>query len=156
MKTLANNEWQQSTESQDQPHEKQHHGVNGKSTNSKLVNGKLSKQPKVDELEPHIQATPTPSMLDKFSAIPMVYKIGFMVLLLFYALVINIELSTGSQRYTLVVQGQKVESFSCLGKDEAIALQMRYEQRLAPQQQSVVVVRDKMHIFSKWIECGVF
>ncbi len=90
-----------------------------------------------------------------------------MVMLLLYGVVINVEQSLGSQRYyvtaTLKAElSSKPESSSktdltetkalqCLGKMEGITQEMKFEKVPGLQR----VEREKMHVFSKWINCGV-
>ena len=84
-----------------------------------------------------------------------------MVLLLSYGVVINVEKSLGSQRY-YVIATLKPESSSnteltetkalqCVGKSDGINLEIKFERMPGLQN----VKRQRMHVFSKWINCGV-
>ena len=94
------------------------------------------------------------SMLgDKFVAIPMWIKLAFIVLLLSYAVAINMELSNGTGRYIVHSDGAD-NSYSCLEKDAAIRLQMKLERKLAADKVEGKVTRQKMNVVSKWFNCS--
>jgi hypothetical protein len=76
--------------------------------------------------------------------------------MLLYVVVINMELSAGSQRYTLKVVSSTAETQTCLEKMTAINGEMRLLKDARAAGETIVVEREKMHIFSKWISCGVF
>lgn len=97
-----------------------------------------------------------------------VKSVGFfaMVLLLLYAVIINTEHQMGSQRYyvTAAINPEpasiqpsnksgptEAKSLQCVGKNEAIDFEIKFE-RMAGLQN---VEREKMHVFSKWINCGI-
>lgn len=86
----------------------------------------------------------------------MVVKIIPMVLALLYVVAINMELSAGSQRYEVVRYGEVVEVFPCLDKDAAIVKEMTLQKLVKAQKGNDTVTREKLHIFSKWINCGAF
>jgi hypothetical protein len=105
--------------------------------------------------------------VNKLKSIPLKYQIGVLVLLLIYVIIINTEHQMGSQRYYVTAAinpepASKQEStnksgpteakaLQCVGKKEAIDLEIKFE-RMAGLQN---VEREKMHVFSKWIICGV-
>ena len=97
-----------------------------------------------------------PSWVERFADIPMVYKITAMVLPLLYVVAINMELSAGSQRYTVTHHAKVSEVYTCLDKDAAIVKQMQLQKQIATTQADESVDREKLHIFSKWLNCGVF
>ena len=99
--------------------------------------------------------------MNKLTSIPLKYPIAAMVLLLLYGVVINVENSLGSQRYTVtaVLKAEpssktdltETKALQCLGKMEGITQEMKFEKVPGLQR----VEREKMHVFSKWIKCGV-
>ena len=94
--------------------------------------------------------------MNRLQAIPVVFRIGFVVMLLLYAAIINTELAMGSQQYTLTMAAKPPNiaaiNQQCLGKLEAITEQMRLEKM----PDNPPVLREKMHVFTKWYYCGVF
>jgi len=100
------------------------------------------------------QDSSTMAMLaDKFIATPMWVKLATIILLLGYGVAINVELSSGSQRYTVYAQDSD-NTFWCLAKDEAIKLQMKLEQQLAADNTDAKVLREKMNVIHKWVSCS--
>lgn len=82
------------------------------------------------------------------------------ILLLLYAVIINVEQQLGTQRYyvnaSVKPNGQpestEAKALQCVGKKDAIDFEIKFENMAGLQQ----VEREKMHVFSKWINCGVF
>ena len=95
-------------------------------------------------------------LLEKFSRIPTSIKIAVMAVMLLYVVVINMELSTGSQRYTLTVVSSSPQTQYCLEKMAAIEGEMRILKDARAAGDTIKVEREKMNIFSKWFSCGVF
>lgn len=94
------------------------------------------------------------SVVDKFKAVPIFYKIAVMVLAVLYVLAINMELSAGSQRYDVTRYGEVVEVYPCLDKEAAIVKEMTLQKAVKAKKGNDIVTREKLHIFSKWISCG--
>ena len=94
--------------------------------------------------------------LETFARIPMSIKIGVMTLMLLYVVLINMELSAGSQRYSLTVVSSSPQTQTCLEKMAAIEGEMRLLKDARTAGDIIKVEREKMHIFSKWVSCGVF
>lgn len=101
------------------------------------------------------------SFVEKLQAIPMVFKVLLIVLPLLYVVAINMELSSGSQRYDVTRYAVEVEVFPCLDKEAAIVKEMKLEQAVKAAQANegkggnVTITREKLNIFSKWLNCGV-
>jgi hypothetical protein len=99
--------------------------------------------------------------VNKLESIPLKYPIGLCVLLLLYMVIINVEKQLGSQRYylTATVKTQssnetaqtETTALQCVDKDKAIELEVTFE-RMPDLER---VERRRMHVFSKWINCGV-
>jgi hypothetical protein len=89
-------------------------------------------------------------------AIAVKYKVALIVLLLLYAVVINVEQMRGSQRYSVtwvsINHVQPVKIMDCLTIMEGITEELRHEKVTEEYQFS----KEKMFIFSKWLNCGVF
>ena len=75
------------------------------------------------------------------------------IALLLYAIAINVENSSGSQRY--VVEGKGVDgslnSYICLNMYDGVTKEMTLQKSLRMSS----VTRHKMNIVSKWYRCGV-
>lgn len=74
-----------------------------------------------------------------------------MVLLLLYALAINIENNAGSQRYTVeaVMEDGSHSKFECLSMLDGVTKEMALEKS----GQTSQITRQKMDIFTKWLTC---
>lgn len=75
------------------------------------------------------------------------------ILMLLYAVAINLEYLRNSQRYVVQAQSSDggIEHYECLDMEAGITQEMQLEQN----QQMTQVSREKMHFFNKWLTCAV-